>query len=51
MSGATLPEPTWNMTVKTFGAKGAAEFVYLVGVYALVSVILNGFDVPVPDAT
>ena len=50
MSGATLPEPTYNMAVKTFGEAGAAEFIYLVGVYALVSVILNGFDVPVPEA-
>lgn len=50
MSGATLPEPTYAMAVKTFGEQGAAEFIYLVGVYGLVSVILNGFDVPVPDA-
>ena len=27
----------------------AAELIYLVGFYCLVSVTLNGFDVPVPD--
>lgn len=49
MSGATLPEPTYKMAVSTFGENGAAEFIYLVGVYALVSVTLNGFDVPIPE--
>ena len=28
---------------------GAAELIYLVGLYCLVSVTLNGFDVPVPE--
>ena len=49
-SGATLPEPTYNEAVSTFGEAGAAELIYLVSVYAAVSVILNGFDVPVPEA-
>jgi len=50
MSGSTLPEPCYAMAVKTFGEAGAAEFIYLVGVYGLVSIVLNGFDVPVPEA-
>ena len=48
-SGATLPEPTYNEAVKTFGEEATAELIYLVSVYASVSVILNGFDVPVPE--
>jgi len=28
---------------------GAAELIYLVGLYCLVSVTLNGLDVPVPE--
>jgi hypothetical protein len=35
--------------VSVFGKDGAAELIYLVGLYCLVSVTLNGFDVPVPD--
>ena len=48
--GSTLPELVYKQAVLTFGEDGAAELIYLVGLYCLVSVILNGFDVPVPDA-
>jgi 4-carboxymuconolactone decarboxylase len=44
-----LPELTYQQAVKTFGAHATAELIYLVGVYCLVSVTLNGFDVPVPE--
>ncbi|HTZ02838.1 MAG TPA: carboxymuconolactone decarboxylase family protein [Xanthobacteraceae bacterium] len=46
----TLPELSYRAAVKTFGDYGAAELIYLVGLYCLVSVTLNGFNVPVPDA-
>jgi hypothetical protein len=36
--------------VKQFGVHGAGELIYLVGLYCFISVILNGFNVPVPDA-
>jgi hypothetical protein len=36
--------------VQRFGVHGAAELIYLVALYCLVSVTLNGFDVPVPEA-
>ena len=42
-----LPELTYRLAVQTFGPHGAAELIYLVGLYRLVSVTLNGFDVPV----
>ena len=45
-----LPELTYRQAVQTFGAHGTAEFIYLVGLYCLVSVTLNGFDVPIPEA-
>jgi len=51
VNGGTLPEPCYNRAVEKFGVDGAAEFIYLVGVYGLVSIILNGFDVPVPEAS
>ena len=47
--GRVLPELNYRLAIETFGETGAAEFVYLVGLYCLVSVMLNGFDVPVPE--
>jgi hypothetical protein len=40
---------TYRQAVQAFGEHGAAELIYLVGLYCLVSVTLNGFDVPVPE--
>jgi 4-carboxymuconolactone decarboxylase len=48
--GGPLPEPTWRLAVDAFGDLGAAHLVYLVGVYAFVATVLNGFDVPAPDS-
>jgi hypothetical protein len=47
--GGTLPEPLYRLAVETFGPHGANELVYLVGLYAAVSVTLNAFNVPVPE--
>lgn len=49
VNGGVLPELTWRQAVTAFGAHAAAELVYLVGLYCMVSVTLNGFDVPVPE--
>ena len=46
---ALLPELNYRQAVQGFGVHGAAELIYLVGLYCLVSVTLNGFDVPVPE--
>lgn len=51
MSGSVLPELVYRQAVATFGEDGAAELIYLVGLYCLVSVTLNGFDVPVPEGS
>ena len=48
-SGGVLPEPCYALAVKLFGQHGANELIYLVGLYALVSTTLNGFNVPVPE--
>jgi 4-carboxymuconolactone decarboxylase len=45
-----LPELNYRLAVDTFGQHGAAELIYLVGLYYLVSVTLNGFDVQVPES-
>ena len=49
VSGSVLPDLLYRQAVATFGEYGTAELIYLVGLYCLVSVTLNGFDVPVPD--
>lgn len=49
VNGGVLPELTYKAAVKQFGVHGAAELSYLVGVYCMVSVTLNTFDVPVPE--
>ena len=46
--GGPLPDATWRLAVAAFGDKGAAQLIYLVGLYAYISMSLNGFDVPVP---
>ncbi|MDB5364605.1 MAG: hypothetical protein JWM77_532 [Rhodospirillales bacterium] len=47
--GGPLPEPLYRLSVATFGQHGTNELIYLVGLYALVSTTLNGFNVPVPE--
>jgi alkylhydroperoxidase family enzyme len=47
--GGTLPEPVYRLAVNIFGQHGTNELIYLVGLYALVSTTLNGFNVPVPE--
>ena len=47
--GGVLPEPLYRLAVETFGQHGTNEMIYLVGLYALVSTTLNGFNVPVPE--
>jgi alkylhydroperoxidase family enzyme len=50
VGGGVLPELTYAQAIKQFGEAGTAEFISLVGLYCMVSVTLNGFDVPVPEA-
>jgi 4-carboxymuconolactone decarboxylase len=50
VGGGVLPELTYRAAIDIFGPHGAAELMQLVGLYCLVSVTLNAFDVPVPDA-
>jgi 4-carboxymuconolactone decarboxylase len=49
VNGGTLPEPCYRLAVQTFGQHGTNELIYLVGLYCLVSMTLNGFNVPVPE--
>lgn len=51
LRGGTLPELLYQNAIARFGEKGAAELIYLVGLYCMISVTLNGFDVPIPEKT
>ena len=50
-SGGVLPELLYNNAVERFGEDGAAELIYLIGLYCMISITLNGFDVPIPQKT
>ena len=47
--GAQLPESTYQMAISLFGEVGTGELMFLIGFYCLISVVLNGFEVPVPE--
>jgi hypothetical protein len=49
VSGRVLQPVTYAQAIALFGEEATAEFIYLVGLYCMVSVTLNGFDVPVPE--
>lgn len=46
--GGPLPDATWRVAVAAFGTDGVAQLIFLVGLYAYVSMTLNGFNVQVP---
>ncbi len=48
-SGGQLGDTTYAEATRVFGAHGTAELFYLVGCYCMISVLLNGYDVPVPE--
>ena len=48
--GETLLEPLYRLAVDAFiGIAASRGMIYLVGLYSLVSMTLNGFNVPVPE--
>jgi 4-carboxymuconolactone decarboxylase len=49
VSGGVLPELTYRAAIEQFGQHSVAELSYLIGLYCMVSVTLNTFDVPVPE--
>lgn len=50
VGGGVLPALTYRQAVEAFGEDATAELINLVGLYCMVSVTLNGFDVPVPES-
>jgi len=48
--GQTLPASTYARAVALLGLDGVGELTFLISGYCLISMALNCFDVPVPDA-
>ena len=49
LGGGVLSPVIWGSALAAFEKEGAREIVYLVGHCCLISMILNGFAIPVPD--
>lgn len=48
--GHLLPASTYARALDVLGRDGMGELVFLIGGYALIAVLLNAFDVPVPGS-
>ncbi len=48
-AGGQLGDTTYKAAIKAFVDEGTAELFYLIGCYSMISVLLNGYDVPVPE--
>lgn len=50
VAGGSVPEAPFQLAKEAFGDRGVAELIFLVGMYSNVSMILNGFDIGVPES-
>jgi 4-carboxymuconolactone decarboxylase len=48
-AGAPLPGALYRAAVGCFGEAGTAELVFLIAQYASISLVLNAYDVPLPE--
>ena len=46
---SALPEPLYRLGVTTFGQHGMNEMIYIAGLYSMITITLNAFNVPVPE--
>lgn len=49
VTGHIVPSSTYEHGLHLLGKDGVGELMFLVGGYCLISVILNGFDMPAPE--
>ena len=49
MKGRIVPESTYAQATRYLGRNGTAELIFLVGAYALIATVLNGYDMPAPE--
>ena len=48
-NGGQLHDTTYKAATDAFGKNGTAELVYLIGCYSMISILLNAYDVPLPE--
>lgn len=48
-NGGQLHDTTYRAATDAFGKDGIAELVYLIGCYSMISILLNAYDVPLPE--
>lgn len=48
-AGRVVPDSTYARATQLLGHDGVGELVFLIGSYCLIAMVLNCFDVPVPD--
>ncbi len=51
VSGQILPTFTYARAIRLLGCEGIGELAFLVGGYCLIAMVLNCFDVPVPESS
>jgi 4-carboxymuconolactone decarboxylase len=49
-TGHTLPASTYARAIEILGRDGVGELVFLISGYCQIAIVLNAFDVPVPEA-
>jgi 4-carboxymuconolactone decarboxylase len=49
-TGHTLPASTYARALELLGRDGVGELVFLISGYCQIAIVLNAFDVPVPEA-
>ncbi|SHG25016.1 Carboxymuconolactone decarboxylase family [Kaistia soli DSM 19436] len=49
LDGRILPASTFERATALLGREGTGELVFLIGGYALIAMVLNAFDMPVPE--
>lgn len=49
--GKILSDSVYAHSTKIIGKEGTAELIFLIGAYAFLAMVLNGFDVPLPEVT
>lgn len=49
VKGHIVPDTTYNYAIQVLGKDEVAELYFLIGGYCLLSMILNGFNIPTPD--
>ncbi|MFT3796019.1 carboxymuconolactone decarboxylase family protein [Flavobacterium sp.] len=47
-NGSTLSDSLYTRSIEVLGEEGTAELIFLIAGYAMLAMVLNGFDVPIP---